>query len=438
MPWPVTGTADAGSDTTSMIDDALSRYPNDRFNGAHILMTSGTHSSDELLITDFLQSTGDCTFIPTLTGDTLDSDTYEILPYSGTDFLRAIQASIMELYDRGLMVREFFVQMMSGSPLYNSDWSYWNAAATVDGWTVSGSTLARERASQNIAVAETAVKLDTATGTLTLNSRYRRYLEDMKGDTIRLYCPVKCDTASAARINLYNGSNNYSPYHGGTSTEWELLMIEVQTDETDNELYPQLVLDDANATAYFGMPFFWGAGGTGTTGGAGVRVYPMPGAIIPERPVDIRRSRVTSWQDDEIASGRATLDVTNFNRLSQVVDFGFRRHHDEDTTTFVALLDFSDTLNPVPAGVRMFVRADSPLTIPTTVTATNNLEVNLTDSLLLATLAAMKLLQRHIARSPASVERKLSVRLGHLTQQFNELTDGAGTERSAAAYALRW
>ena len=95
-----TGTADSGGATTILRDSSLARYGDDRLNGHHLLLTSGDPSETELFIRDFFQADGDAAFRPELSGapDTL---TYEVLPFSGTDFLEATQTAIYELYDRG-------------------------------------------------------------------------------------------------------------------------------------------------------------------------------------------------------------------------------------------------------------------------------------------------------------------------------------------------
>ena len=63
-----TGTADSGGQTTALRDDALTRYGDDRLNGHHILLTSGSTTYTELFIRDFFQADGDVLFRPELAG----------------------------------------------------------------------------------------------------------------------------------------------------------------------------------------------------------------------------------------------------------------------------------------------------------------------------------------------------------------------------------
>ena len=111
-----TGTADSGGATTVLRDAALTRYGDDRLNGHHLLLTSGSPTYTELFIRDFFQADGDAVFRPELAGAP-DSLTYEVLPFSGTQFLECTQDAILELYDRGFLQRHLWMRMMGGSPL---------------------------------------------------------------------------------------------------------------------------------------------------------------------------------------------------------------------------------------------------------------------------------------------------------------------------------
>ena len=342
--------------------------------------------------------------------------------------MRAISDAVLELYDMGTLTRLFYSQMMGGSPVYNADWGYWTSSSVVDGWTLSGVTQARERGSGNIADSETSVKQTTATGTLTLDARWRRYLYDMRGYTVTLYCPVLCDTASAARLNLYAGANNYSSYHSGTSTRWELLSVEVAIAKDAADIYPQLVKDTAGSVVYWGMPFM--------LGGPVATNYPIPLQLMPDGPSAVYLSPPRPFRQDDLASGRGTLDLKQIRHRGTASNFNLLKHHDEDTTTLLGELDFGH--RPVAQGRRMWAIADGPLTVPTTTTATTNLECTYSESLLIATLAARKLLERDMERVPPDVRRTHADRISRLTRDFNELSVGAGAARDVAPLPWTW
>jgi len=80
----LTGTADAGGSTTSMVDAALVEI-NDEFNGAMIRFTSGGLDRQARLITDFDAATDTITFAPAVTETLAAGFTYEIWQHAGVD-----------------------------------------------------------------------------------------------------------------------------------------------------------------------------------------------------------------------------------------------------------------------------------------------------------------------------------------------------------------
>ena len=419
-----TGTADSGGQTTALRDAVLTRYGDDRLNGHHVLLTSGSPTYTELFIRDFFQADGDVLFRPELAGAP-DSLTYEILPFSGTQFLESIQAAILELYDRGLLSRHFWMRAMGGSPLYNADFSYWSSSTAIDGWTASSSSVARERASANIALSETSARLHTAVGYIGLDDKWQRYLNDYKGDEITLYCWVKCSAGSTARLNLYNGSNNYSSYHGGGG-DWELLHVQVDTSKTDTAIQPRLHID-TTSQAYFNMPWI----ATQQT----VRTYPFTHELMPDGPYEILET-VMGIEKDEVASGRGLGTIRQQGRSRLVLNARLVKHHDENTTSQIGVLDFTQSRKAPSDGRLMWLRGDGPLTVPTSSLSSDYLEVTESESLLLATSAAIILLQRAVAGAPASTRETYLSRVQRLADTFDEIAIGAGQSRDVATYSM--
>ena len=423
-----TGTADSsGGQTTALRDDALSRYGDDRLNGLHLLLTSGSPTYNELFIRDFFQADGDVLFRPELAGAP-DSLTYEILPFSGTQFLEAIQAAILELYDRGLLARHFWMRAMGGSPLYNADFSYWSSSTAIDGWTASTSSVARERASVNIAMSETSARLHTAIGYIGLDDKWQRYLNDYKGDEIALYCWVKCSAGSTARLNLYNGSNNYSSYHGGGG-DWELLHVKVDTSNTDTSIQPRLHID-TTSQAYFNLPW--------VTTQQVVRTFPFPHQLMPDGPYEVLETAM-GVEEDEIASGRGLGSIRQVDGRSRpLLDHRLVKHHDENTTSQIGILDFAQSRRAPGDRRLMWLRGDGPLTVPTSVLSSDNLEVTESEGLLLATMAAIVLLERAVAGAPSSTRETYLSRVQRLADTFEEVAVGAGQSRDVATYSMGW
>jgi hypothetical protein len=344
---------------------------------------------------------------------------YEILPFSGTEFTRAIQDAGLLLYNQGVMTRPYLGYLHSGSPIYNADWGYWDGAATVAGWTLSDDpTLARERSSGNIHSTPTSIKMTGAVGTLTLDPQWRRYLYDLQSTSVKLHVPVKSNTASSARINLNNGSNNYSSYHTGNS-QWQILTVEVDVEYSDVDLFPQLVHGHAAASDYFGMPWIESS--------LQLQI-PVPLFNSPEGPSSIKGSP-NNLRQDELASGIGVADM--FRRLSRNVDFDFFRQLEENSSSEYGIV--------IPRGaynMALEVHGNGPLTVPTA--NTDYLEVSHQESLLLATQAAVILLEGAALHIGTLGRRELDKRLTPLRERLNLLIKNAGQAIDVAPLPMRW
>lgn len=322
---------------------------------------------------------------------------------------------------------------MGGSPIYNADFSYWTSATALDGWTANTATFARERASANLALSETSLSLTTAAGFASLDAQYRRYLNDFKGNTLTFYCWVLATNTSNARLNLRVGTtDNFSAYHGGTS-DWELLHVEVSTNQTDTNIEPRLVID-TTTTAFFNMPFVLGGG---TTRDGKIREYPFPHQVMPDGPY---QTLVVPMDIalNQIATERGLGSVRQLGRQRTLLNPRVVKHHDEDTTTQVGVLDFSASRIPPRDGDLLWLRGDGPLTVPTTALSTQNLEITETESLLIAKVAAINLLVRGAAGAAESVRRSYGERILELRTDVEALAAGAGESRDMATYGIGW
>ena len=179
----IEGTSGTGSTTTLVDTPDLSQFRDDALIGSWVYISDGSPDFRDLQITDSVQSTGTVTFIPALSSGDSNARTYEILPFSATAIHQSIDTSLTQLYDMGLLVREFtFRGIVVGSPVYNANFELWATTTAVDGWVSDGAgvTQARERGnSANIAGSETSMKLVSNSGSegrLNLNDPYRRFL----------------------------------------------------------------------------------------------------------------------------------------------------------------------------------------------------------------------------------------------------------------------
>ena len=423
-----TGTSDTGGSIAVMRDAALARYGDGYWDGHHVLLTSGSPAYSELFIHDFLQTDGDVRFRPNL-ATAPDELNYELLPFSGEDVLFSVQDAILELYDMGLLARDFWMVMVAGSPLYNADFSYWTSATQPDGWTINTSTAARERGSGNLALSETSLALTTAAGYAELDAQWTRFLFDMKDNSVTLYCWVKTSAANNARIAIYDGATvNYSAYHGGDG-DWELLSVTVETSRGDVDLQPRLYID-STTTAYFNLPW--------VEADDIQRTYPFPIALMPDGPYEVTTSYLR-LREDEIASGRGYAQQRQPGTKAQhLTNYRMVKHHDEAASGQVGVLDFSLSARPPTVERLIWLRGDGPLTVPTSVIDSGVIEVTQYEGLLLATRAAINLLEKASSGAPQSARRTHGERIERLRLQFAELAAGAGETRSAATYTVGW
>jgi hypothetical protein len=134
----IEGTSGTGTVTTLVDTPDLSQFRDDALIGSWIYISDGSPNFRDLQITDSAQSTGTLTFIPELSAVT-SARTYEVLPFSATAIHQSIDTSLTQLYDMGLLVREFtFRGIVVGSPLYNANFELWSTTTTVDGWGGEG------------------------------------------------------------------------------------------------------------------------------------------------------------------------------------------------------------------------------------------------------------------------------------------------------------
>ena len=431
----VTGTADTGGSTNTLKDAILQAYPNDRLIGGNLLLTSGSPTYTELLVTDSVQSTGLATFVPAL-GAAPDALTYELLPFSGTDIMRAVQEAAHYLYDRGTLVRQQTRRLFAESPLFNCDWGSWSQTTYPDGWEADGAslTLSQEQHTsyvwggtgsslKAVATAADYIRYSRA------SSPWRAFLWDFRGGTVTLRCPMLTSTASAARLNLYTTTDNYSSYHSG-SGDWEVLSVPVSVGETLAGTYigiePRLTLAVAS-TVYFGP--IW-------IEGPEHYMLPFPIATMPDGPSQVLFAS-SMLSADAFASSRGTdrqlpKRMRALSGWKYYVDSAEGLNSSKTDINTIGIID----LRPLPAGTPLYVVGDGPLTIPTT--STSVVECSYSESNLLATVAARILLEKSLQNLPTDLQRSRMLRIGALQRDENILSMGVGSNRNVASLPIGW
>ena len=419
----ITGTADVGGSTTTLKDSILQVYNNDKLIGLHLLLTAGADTLTDTIITDSVQSTGIVTLRTTLSADP-DGDTYEISPFSHRQTNTAISDAALELYAEGFLTRPFVGYLVAGSPLYNADWGYWDAAATVHGWTVTNSTLARVTTSPTF-TSTSSVQLTSTAGSFTIDSEYRAFMHDLAGQTVTLYCPVWSNTGASARLNFLQGAtNNYSSYHTGNSS-WQILSVEVDLPNVvAGEIRPILLHDNSGATDRFGMPWF--------EGGTNITELPYSGFLLPDGPTTIEAFH-RNVLEDEIASGIGTTTNLNFTSHGRNVTFESYRHFYENSANEYNIIRPLSTAN----GRVLRLYGHGPLT-DIGLAETTTLEVSHTESIMLAVKAAILLLERSMQSAGQIAKQDFATTINRLTDRLDNLKSSAGQSILSAPLPLRW
>jgi hypothetical protein len=423
----VEGTSASGSGTaTTLIDTPdLAQFRDDALIGSWIYVTDGSPNFRDLQIVDSAQSTGTLTFIPALSESTMTQGrTYEILPFSATAIHQSIENSLDQLYDMGLLVREFtFRGIVVGSPLYNANFELWSTTTTVDGWGGEGAgvTQTRERNSANIAGSETSMGLVSNSGSegrLTLSDPWRRYLWDMKGQNIKFYCWVKSSTSSHARIGISNGSSiTYSDYHSGDG-DWNLLEVEYSSGLSDTSLYPCLVVANT-ATAYFSDSWM--------QGGGDITEYPWPIALAPDGP------NAMAIVGQNVNNTDAVANMKQLGRRQTINNWQYVLDH---TYSFPSATSLQRGTLILPLGLhqgdRMLMQCTGPFTLPTS--DQEAVEVTLPESLMLAKMAARSLLERRLLQLPLSTRRVYEDMMQRLASDVGALSSGHGQSSDVVSF----
>lgn len=413
-------TASANSNTTVTDIPNLGRFKNDELIGAWVYLPALT--TPDRQITDNVQGTGVATFIPAATSQT----SYELLPYSGSAMNRAIEDTLLELYDRGALVRRFWIDHWTGdSPIYNANFNYWSGVATVDGWSATTVTLTRLNSPTTLLLpGTTAVQFNSATGSLTLNDEYRSFLSDFANHTVRLRAWLRSDTASAIRAQLLNESGTVigsTAYHSGGSA-WELVeAASIAVAAGQSLVYPRIALDAASASNEVGAVWL--------EDGPSAYEYPFPVGLAPDGPEEVFAVPVDVRIEDARASFR--------DRRRWTVNFDFYKYVMPAATTIADEIGVIRLHRAVPSGYRLWMPCSGPLTYPSA--DANVMELSQFEAQIVAKLAAAKLVEADMRDAPASHRARLADQTNRLRGLAEQLIQSSPGAKAADAVAMgRW
>ncbi len=412
------GTADSGGSTTTLVDANLTRFHDNQLIGAWVYLSSGASFTD-LLITDSTQSSGTVTFQPALSAapDTLN---YEVLPFSATVIHRAIDEALLELYDRGVLVRRFWVHhWLTGSPIYNAAFDYWSDDNTLDGWLQTGTvTRLQAIADPDIVVpGNVAARLGIG-ASITLNLPYRAFLSDLAGASVVLRALIRATGADFRASIEANGSSVGSTPDATGNGQWELVEKTLTIGRSAMNIAVKVsgsVQGDVGAVWVSGGPLFY--------------EYPFPVDLAPDGPDEVFIQPVMVNPTDK------TVRTGGPHRP---VEYDFYVYREPASPTESKQIGVIRLKQAVPDGYRLWIPVTGPLRLPTA--DTDVVEVGHHDSLIIAKIAAALILEREMADLTEPDRARIRELAGVLRTQAEGLIRngrGSGTERAIALYP-RW
>ena len=255
--WSSSATSNGAADGTTIVDTALLAKASDWVHTEREMydrITSGTYSGDERYLTALSSST--------LTskahgGQILSGVTYEIH--------RLFSASAIEPSKRSALIyacRKAYPYIFKeirdetrtwGNWLYggSGDFETWTVSTVPDSWTRTSVTAAQNTNMLYVTRGSSSCKLSTAAGNIKQGITQNANLSSLAGKYVTFKGDVWCDTASCARLRVYDGVNtNNSPYHSGDSG-FEELTISCTIDDSATEVSFMLIHDVAAGTGYF-------------------------------------------------------------------------------------------------------------------------------------------------------------------------------------------
>ena len=423
--WAVGEHDNTAATLRSLRGVSIGTFGDRAIDGFYLLLLDGEASARELRVRRYVASTGDIEFLPSL-HDIPTGFQLEVLPFRPTEILNAAQVAIDQVYDNGLLTRPSWMRIIGGSPIYNADFTAW-LDGVPEGWVRTGNaTLTHEQSNEHTRLSEHSVGMSGAVGSIALQERWQRFMPlYYDNDDIELRCWVKSTTTSAGiGVRVGPGSAYTESVRHSGSGAWELLELRATVPPDTDRVEPVLFKDASGGVAYFNMPYV-------DADSYRVMQYPYPVSALPDGPAQI----TTGYFYGETGDVRQTLYVGR----QQVMDPPrFLLNQNPGMNDEYGVLDYSLNRRQPTEDEILTLLIDAPLTKPTTILDDTLIEVNAQEALLLASYAALHILQRAVAGAHPSTVRPYTTRIEELKIQIGELSVGAGQPRNVATYGLWW
>ena len=421
----LTGTSDSSGGAVGAMRDVgvLDAYGDNRFIGAWLYFSDGSPVPDTVYVTDSTSSNGQLSYRPN-TAAAPNSEPYEILPFKPEAIHEAIDEALNDCYLKGELAREInLTHHVGGSPIYNANMEYWDAAATLHGWTAN--TLTPARADQTGALVsysdgrfgDAAVKFTGSAGTFNLDKEFRQYLSNFSGTSPILRASVLSDTVSDIRAQLLGdgvvlGSTDFN----SVADQWQVVSSSsIDIASTVTEISVQFDWDSAGSAG--------AASAIWLENGPTIREYPFPNPYMPQGPDSVYSVPIDVQETDKGAIGGA-------RRLTRVNGWAYYREY---ASTEFAVGNFSHGIlmfhDDLPRrGEKLWMPSRTPFSLPST--NTGEVELDVPNDLLVTKKAALMLLQRNpsVATSP-----RMLTRAAELRQEIQDILDnGRGGDKGWA------
>ena len=386
-----TSTAVSGGSLTDTSADGLQRWPNDRWNNLWLVDVNGV----VFRITDFVQSTGVLTMLPS--GESPSAGAYTIMSMHPAEVLNAVNDAGIYLYNTAGIGRWVVDDStVTNSPLYNSSFNEWTSSSAAVGWTVTTSTLAREARGLNTLNTPFVAKLTTAAGYIAPASGYLNDLLVLRGSTIQVYAVIYTSHSGGATVAVNDGSTTTTGTASSTVNGWQTISVEATIGEDALKIEPRINLANSSATLYVAQVWIEGGPLLRTMRASGI--FPDGPSVVSLRGITDRDQPWELGQRRSYSGLRYTLNA------------------DPALATDYAEFEFV----PPISGVNR-LRLEGRVPVNSLSADSDIMEISETEAQIVEHDAAIRVLDRTLADKPLNMQADYRQRQGKLLMDKNKL-----------------
>ena len=216
--WSSTTTSNGAAGGTTLVDTALKVKANDWITDeAYDMVTESTYDGEERKISSLDNSTGTITVLAH-GGQIVSGIDYRIHRlFEASEKRRALITAAANVFP-SCFAEIFDESLVSGNWLKDGSFERWTTTSNLTDWTETTLTATQTSALPYYKHGAYSCKLDTLAGTLAQAITNFGDLQFLRGKSVTFTCQGWCDTASALRLSINDGTTQtYSSYHAGDS-----------------------------------------------------------------------------------------------------------------------------------------------------------------------------------------------------------------------------